>query len=132
MTRDRERYRAAARRQALERRRAVLPPYPQRITAALDLAGLYGPEVDRALGGEEPMVDEWEAGTRIPEPHQVDALAELTGQPVDFFYVEPVELSGPVFLCRRTGRGKGCEVIDPRPDAEVIEIPRGPVQGRLF
>lgn len=64
-------------------------PTPERITIALDFHGLYGPEVDRALGGEEPMVDEWESGERIPEFAQVQALAELTGFPVKFFYLEP-------------------------------------------
>ena len=39
-------------------------PTPERITIALDYRELYGPEVDRALGGEEPMVDEWESGAR--------------------------------------------------------------------
>lgn len=61
-------------------------PVPERITMALDLRQLYGPEVDQALGGEEPMVDEWEAGTRVPDFTQVEALAGLTGFPVKFFY----------------------------------------------
>ena len=61
-------------------------PIPERITMALDLCGLYGPEVDRALGGEEPMVDEWEAGARTPDFAQVQALAALTGYHVKFFY----------------------------------------------
>ena len=49
-------------------------PTPERITMALDIQELYGPEVDRALGGEEPMVDEWDAGTRVPSLEQVQAL----------------------------------------------------------
>jgi transcriptional regulator with XRE-family HTH domain len=65
------------------------PPTPQRITTALDICGLYGPEVDEALGGEEPMVDEWETGQRIPTKEQVQALAVLTGYPVDYFYLPP-------------------------------------------
>ena len=64
-------------------------PTPERITMALDLRELYGPEVDEALGGEEPMVDEWETGERIPTFGQVQALAELTGFLVRFFYFEP-------------------------------------------
>jgi len=64
-------------------------PTPERITLALDLRDLYGPEVDQMLGGEEPMVDEWEAGERIPTVPQMQALAELTGFPVKFFYLPP-------------------------------------------
>ena len=78
---------------AAEDRRAIeageRPPTPERITMALDFAGLEGPEVDRALSGEEPMVDEWEAGVRVPTLAQVQALAELTGWPVRFFYLPP-------------------------------------------
>jgi hypothetical protein len=61
-------------------------PTPERITMALDLCEMYGPEVDRALGGEEPMVDEWESGARVPTLAQVQALAALTDFPVRFFY----------------------------------------------
>lgn len=66
---------------------------------ALDICHLYGPEVDIACGGEEPMVDEWETGARTPTAEQVVLLANLTGYPVEFFYEPaPVEL-GPMFLC---------------------------------
>jgi len=58
---------------------------PHRITTALDLRELYGPEVDRACGVEEPAVDEWEAGVRYPTWEQLRALAELTQFPVKFF-----------------------------------------------
>ena len=64
-------------------------PTPQRITTALDLCELYGPEVDRALGGEEPMVDEWESGARVPGVAQMQALSALTGFPLAFFYKPP-------------------------------------------
>jgi hypothetical protein len=64
-------------------------PTPERITMALDLQMLDGPEVDQALGGEEPMVDEWESGVRVPDLTQVQALARLTGYPVRFFYQPP-------------------------------------------
>jgi hypothetical protein len=62
-------------------------PAPERITMALNLRDLYGPEVDQALGGEEPMVDEWESGVRVPAFPQVQALAKLTGFSVRFFYL---------------------------------------------
>ena len=64
-------------------------PTPQRITLALNYCELYGPEVDRALGGEEPMVDEWESGARVPTLEQIQALADLTGYTVRFFYEPP-------------------------------------------
>ena len=74
---------------------AAQTPTPERITLALDFADLDGPEVDQALGGEEPMVDEWEAGVRVPDLTQVQALAELTGWPVRFFYLPaPPPLTG--------------------------------------
>lgn len=89
-------------------------PVPERITLALDACGLYGPEVDLALGGAEPMVDEWEAGKRAPTREQVALLADLTGFPVEFFYRTAASL-GPVWLCRRSGRGKGCTYIPAPP-----------------
>src|ERR1035441_309812 len=61
-------------------------PTPERITTALDMRELYGPEVDQALGGEEPMVDEWESGACVPAFEQMQRLAVLTGFPVKFFY----------------------------------------------
>lgn len=64
-------------------------PTPERITLALDFCELYGPEVDQALGGEEPMVDEWESGERVPSFEQVQALAEMTGFLVRWFFEPP-------------------------------------------
>lgn len=61
-------------------------PTPERITTALDIREMYGPEVDQALGGEEPMVDEWESGERVPTFEQMQRLAVMTGFPVKFFY----------------------------------------------
>jgi transcriptional regulator with XRE-family HTH domain len=74
---------------------------------ALDLRELYGPEVDQALGGEEPMVDEWESGERVPSLEQVQALAELTQFPVKFFYQPPPRPLDNGWLC---GSG-GCEPL---------------------
>ena len=69
---------------------------------ALDLRELYGPEVDEALGGEEPMVDEWESGVRVPSFEQVQALAKLTDFPIRFFYQPPpAPLSG--WMCDSDG-----------------------------
>lgn len=52
---------------------------PYLITRVLDLNGLYGPEVDRACGAEEPDVDLWEAGKLYPTWRQVLLLAKLCG-----------------------------------------------------
>lgn len=86
-------------------------PTPERITQALDLRELYGPEVDRALGGEEPMVDEWESGERIPTLEQVQALAELTQFPVRFFYMPAPPPLGPLWMCG----DDGCDLIEGKP-----------------
>lgn len=67
---------------------------PFRITWALDSRDLYGPEVDLALGVQEPAVDEWEAGVRYPTWEQLQALAKLTDYPLTFFTRSP----GPVVL----------------------------------
>jgi hypothetical protein len=72
--------------------------FPDRITAALDIHGLHGPEVDRACGAEEPAVDRWEAGEAAPTWEQLVALAALTGHVVAFFTREFVAPPGPVFV----------------------------------
>lgn len=68
---------------------------PDRITQALDLRGLYGPEVDEACKAQEPEVDQWEAGERYPSWEQLCALADLTGFPPRFFTTPGV---GPLDL----------------------------------
>lgn len=70
---------------------------------ALDLTDQYGPEVDEALGGQEPMVDEWETGERVPTGEQVQALAKLTGFPLSFFYLPPPEDFTGGWLCGADG-----------------------------
>ena len=62
-------------------------PNPRMITAALNALRAFGPDVDRVLGGREPMVDEWEAGRLVPTAEQLDALAKLTYLPVGLFYL---------------------------------------------
>lgn len=83
-------------------------PTPERITLALDFRDLYGPEVDEALGGQEPMVDEWETGERIPTAEQIHALARLTDFPVTFFYLPPPPPMPSVILCG----DDGCRWLD--------------------
>lgn len=78
-------------------------PTPERITMALNFCGLYGPEVDAALGGEEPMVDEWESGERVPSFQQVQALAQMTGYTVRFFYQPPPPPLGNGWICGSSG-----------------------------
>lgn len=78
-------------------------PTPRRITIALDCCNLYGPEVDAALGGEEPMVDEWEAGERVPTAKQIQALAKLTGFAAWTFYLPPPEPITSGFICGEDG-----------------------------
>lgn len=95
-------------------------PTPTRITMALDFRGLYGPEVDHALGVEEPTVDLWEAGLIVPTREQVHRLAGLTGFPWRFFYQpEPPPIVGG-FICG----GDGCRPLG-RSDPEAG-------QGELF
>lgn len=90
--------------------RGTVRPYA--ITRALDARGLYGPEVDVACGGAEPMVDLWEAGELYPTWEQLLALAELTGFPVAFFARAMRTPDGPIFMCR----GRGAGVFHPEPD----------------
>lgn len=82
---------------------------PLAITTALDLRELYGPDVDRACGVDEPAVDMWEAAQLYPSWVQLEALAALTGFPVLFFTTHRRAPAGG-FLCRR-GRSRGCEEI---------------------
>lgn len=65
---------------------------PAHITRALDLLELYGPEVDRTCGVQEPAVDQWEAGLLYPTWDQLRALAELTGRPVGYFVMDSIAI----------------------------------------
>lgn len=64
---------------------------PARITFALDMHGLYGPEVDAACDAAEPDVDRWEAGELYPTWRQLQLLARLTELPLRFFFLPPRE-----------------------------------------
>lgn len=115
---------------------------PARITLALDLRGLYGPEVDTACGAREPDVDRWEEGVLYPTWEQLLKLAELTDFPVLFFFCPAVAPPPRVWLCNRARRKHGCQLIEPpRPVVAFTEDairarlrPEGlrPVQGSLF
>lgn len=67
------------------RKRAAGMVVPYNITIALDLDGLYGPEVDRACGAAEPDVDRWEEAKLYPRWDQLVALAALTERRVGYF-----------------------------------------------
>lgn len=88
--RERARYDREQATQEAKRRWEAGLVVPHYITVALDIQGLYGPEVDEACGAAEPDVDRWEAGELYPSWSQLCALAELTGYPVAFF-VRPAE-----------------------------------------
>ena len=86
--------------------------HPTRITAALDAAKLWGPQVDIQLGGSEPMVDQWEAGLREPTDEQIRALAELTGVPIDWLTTPgPARLVGIGCM----GRGRSVRIYETPP-----------------
>lgn len=79
--------------------------------------------ITMALGGVEPMVDEWESGARIPTRDQIERLAKYTGFGADFFYLaDPAPLVG--WVCTRSGKGRGCTRVDTTPPAPVTHLPR--------
>ena len=114
----REQYQRAASRQRTERLIATGKVVPARITLALDVRGLEGPEVDTACGAVEPDVDRWELGLAVPTADQVKLLAELTRFPIAYFY-EPLAPGpligggGPVWMCyQRKVDGSRCHPVD--------------------
>lgn len=81
-----------------------LPDTPverKRITMALDFRGMWGPEVDEALGVAEPLVDWWEEGRVEPTHDEVRRLATLTMFAPWWFYQGPVPELTTVFMCTR-------------------------------
>lgn len=62
---------------------------PYRITAALNDAGLHGPDVDAQLGAQEPAVDHWEDGTLYPTFQQFLKLVARTRRPWRYFTPPP-------------------------------------------
>jgi hypothetical protein len=116
---DRRALQAAARRQQFERERSATP-VPARITLALNLRELYGPEVDVACGVVEPAVDQWETGELVATGEQIVLLAALTGFPVEFFY-SPVEPGTTrTMLCGRGGLTICTETVDEHGVATVV------------
>ena len=88
--------------------------HPARITAALDAANLWGPQVDIQLGGREPMVDEWESGARKPTDEQIVALSELTGVALEWLTMPgPPKLIG--IACMRGRGARSIRMYEPPP-----------------
>jgi hypothetical protein len=111
-----------------------IDPYPERITQALDcpaapgaVGPLEGPGVDEFCGVVEPTVDLWETGEVIPSEEELALLAELTGYPVEFFYREPVKLTGG-FFCVSSGPRHGC--YDPDDPALLTAMALADVEER--
>lgn len=130
---QRKRYATAQARQEREKLLATGKVVPGRITLALDVRGLEGPEVDIACGAAEPDVDDWELGVSTPTPDQVVKLAELTGYPVTFFYKPLDPMLMTTFICSNSGpKAERCRVIE----TDGIPVPpaagRGPTQTTLF
>lgn len=82
-------------------KRGLLKPY--RITTILDLRELFGPDVDKACGVEEPAVDMWEAAELYPTWEQLLALSKLTNWPLLGFF-RPEKANGAMaFVCGPRG-----------------------------
>jgi len=102
---------------------------PHRITMALDMNGLQGPEVDRLCEAEEPEVDEWEAGLRYPRLVQVRALADLCDVHPLWFFRQYDQDRGrePAFMCSP----RKCEVIRDDGVERVLEYPMDVVRATV-
>jgi hypothetical protein len=81
-------------------------PNRDRITAALDLRAMHGPEVDEALGVADvfdTVVDSWEAGEAVPTEDDVRRLATLTGMLPEWFYAGTLPQAEGAIVCGRGG-----------------------------
>ncbi len=122
---DRVAYGTAQARVENERLIAAGKVVPARITLAMNLRGLEGPEVDIECGTVEGNrdpdagdVDMWELGLAVPTREQVELMAKLTDFPPAWFYrpMEPGPLlagagsgeAGFLFMC---GPG-GCTIVE--------------------
>jgi hypothetical protein len=113
---DRRKYVAAVMTAEAERLIAGGKVIPARITIALDIRELHGPEVDDHVGtyhgNPDGDVDRWEQALAVPSAEQVRLLAELTDFPLAWFYrpIKPGPVTdGPIMMCfpRR------CELVQP-------------------
>jgi hypothetical protein len=112
-------YQEASTRQSDERRIAAGLVVPARITMAMDLAGLDGPDVDERCGtyhgNPDGDIDRWEQALAVPSAEQVALMAEVTGFPIAWFYRPlppgPTPGDGPIWICWSDHRG--CEASAP-------------------
>lgn len=110
-------------------------PTPERITLALDAAGLFGPGADAQLGTAPPALDQWESGDLVPTDAQLAALADRAGVTVEWLYGPPPDdVVGWVCFRTRPGRGQArCQRIDTAADRAAAEQTRQqPVQPLMF
>lgn len=111
----REAYEAAVARQREEWLLANGTVVPARITMAMDMAGLSGPQVDRDCGtyhgNPDGDIDRWEQALAVPSPEQVRLMAKVTGCPIPFFYKPVTDLPrfGPTWIS--WGGRRGCELV---------------------
>lgn len=105
---------------------------PARITMALDLHSLYGPEVDEACGAAEPDVDRWEAGELYPTWQQVLLLSDLTGLLPKFFFLpmSDVPLWTTLDFHMPSTEPRKPPVLRFKPEAFTADPT--PIQGRLL
>lgn len=79
---------------------------PTRVTLALDMDGMYGAEVDEALGvltDAADVVDRWEAGELHPTESELARLAFLTGYQ-SWWFRQPFTLEkAPGWMCGEDG-----------------------------
>lgn len=135
---DRRRYVEAAQKARTDNLIAAGRVVPARITIALDLRELHGPEIDEHVGtyhgNPDGDIDRWEQALAVPSREQVELLAKLTDFPLAWFY-EPIKpgpfTDGPIWMC---GRG-GCELVQPHIITELGVLlyegqPRDPVDTR--
>lgn len=109
-------------------------PQPWRISLALDIAGLYDPELSAALDVPVGEVDRWEEGMTIPSSEQLVALASLTKHDVGYFFTDeppPTRLAGFACASRRCipllqefteVRPGVWKLVADRPDADRLPI----------
>lgn len=86
------------------------PANRDRITCALDLRSMEGPEVDEALGvadAFDTVVDSWEDGTGLPSHDDIRRLATLTGMLPSWFYAGTLGRMDGFFYCGRSSTRVG-------------------------
>lgn len=103
-----------------------------RITVALDYRGLYGPEVDEALGvadAFDTVVDSWETpGGAVPTETELRRLCMLTGFLPAFFYRGSLPTVDQPMICGAEGsagpqrcRACGCDCGTGGVEATVVD-----------